>query len=258
MPPVCRRGARRVLHGVGIVAESFPQAMAARRALRVTWSKNKVDNFDSEKALERYAAIHADAAAPVKIVEAKGDVKAAFDGAAKTYKAEFRSDYTYHAQLEPLNAVARFNDAGDRVEVWDGSQDLGRSRDLVAKTLGMKPEQVDVHQCYLGGGFGRRSLADYAAEAAVLAREVKRPVKLVWTREEDVAHGMVPAHVKELNEIGWNAKTDELSNGVKLTVIASDAQPLTKLKALGFMGIMVQGGHHQPHHLLMAKGQPMH
>jgi len=177
-------------HGVGIIAERFPQAMAARRALRVTWSRNKVDGFDSEKALEHYAAIHADTAAPVKIVDAKGDVKAAFDGAAKVYKAEFRSDYTYHAQLEPLNAVARFNEAGDRVEVWDGSQDLGRSRDLVAKTLGMKPEQVDVHQCYLGGGFGRRSLADYAAEAAVLAREVKRPVKLVWTREEDVAHGM--------------------------------------------------------------------
>ena len=177
-------------HGVGVVAESFPQAMTARRALRVTWSKNKVDGFDSEKALERYAAIHADTAAPVKIVDAKGDTKAAFDGAVKVYKAEYRSDYTYHAQLEPLNAVARFNEAGDRVEVWDGSQDLGRSRDLVARTLGMKPEQVNVHQCYLGGGFGRRSLADYAAEAAVLAREVKRPVKLVWTREEDVAHGM--------------------------------------------------------------------
>jgi len=69
---------------------------------------------------------------------------------------------------------------------------------------------------------------------------------------------MVPAHVKELHEIGWNAKTDELSNGVKLTVIASDAQPLTKLKALGFIGIMVQGGHHQPHHLMMAKGQMVH
>jgi isoquinoline 1-oxidoreductase beta subunit len=177
-------------HGVGIVAESFPQAMAARRALRVTWSRNKVDGFDSEKALDHYAAIHADTSAPVKIVDAKGDIKAAFDGAAKVYKAEYRSDYTYHAQMEPLNAVARFNDAGDRLEVWDGSQDLGRSRDLVARTLGMKPEQVDVHQCYLGGGFGRRSLADYAAEAAVLAREVKRPVKLVWTREEDVAHGM--------------------------------------------------------------------
>jgi hypothetical protein len=69
---------------------------------------------------------------------------------------------------------------------------------------------------------------------------------------------MVPAHVKELHEIGWNAKTDELPNGVKLTVMASDAKPLTRLKALGFMGIMVQGGHHQPHHLMMAKGQLVH
>jgi hypothetical protein len=69
---------------------------------------------------------------------------------------------------------------------------------------------------------------------------------------------MVPAHVKELHEIGWNAKTDELPNGVKLTVMASDALPLTKLKALGFIGIMVQGGHHQPHHLMMAKGQMVH
>jgi ribosomal protein L15 len=66
---------------------------------------------------------------------------------------------------------------------------------------------------------------------------------------------MVPAHVNALHEIGWNAKTDDLPNGVKLTVFASEAQPLTKLKALGFMGIMVQGGHHQPHHLMMAIGQ---
>ena len=69
---------------------------------------------------------------------------------------------------------------------------------------------------------------------------------------------MVSAHVSELREIGWNAKSDELPNGVKLTAIASEAQPLTKLKALGFMGLMVQGGHHQPHHLMMAKGQMVH
>jgi hypothetical protein len=66
---------------------------------------------------------------------------------------------------------------------------------------------------------------------------------------------MVPAHVSELREIGWNAKTDELPNGIKLTVMASEAQPQTKLKALGFMGVMVQGSHHQAHHLMMAKGQ---
>lgn len=66
---------------------------------------------------------------------------------------------------------------------------------------------------------------------------------------------MVPAHVSELREIGWNAKSEDLPNGVKLTVIASESQPLAKLKALGFMGIMVQGAHHQPHHLMMAKGE---
>ena len=66
---------------------------------------------------------------------------------------------------------------------------------------------------------------------------------------------MVPAHVNELHEIGWSAKSEDLPNGVKLTALASEAQPLTKLKALGFMGIMVQGGHHQPHHLMMAMGQ---
>jgi isoquinoline 1-oxidoreductase beta subunit len=200
-------------NGIGIVAESFPQAMAARRGLRVKWSKNKVDGLDSEKALENYAAIHADSAAAVKIVDARGDIKAAFAGAAKVYKAEYRSDYTYHAQMEPLNAVARFNDAGDKVEVWDGSQDLGRSRDLIARTLGFKPDQVNVHQCYLGGGFGRRSLADYAVEAALLAREAKRPVKLVWTREEDIAHGMFRPMTFQCLEaaidssgkvIGWN------------------------------------------------------
>jgi hypothetical protein len=70
---------------------------------------------------------------------------------------------------------------------------------------------------------------------------------------------MVPAHVHELAEIGWNAKAEELPNGVKLTVLAGDTAPLSKLKALGFMGIMVQGAHHQPHHLMMAKGEfPMH
>ena len=176
--------------GIGVVAETFPQAMAARRALRVTWSKNKVDGFESDRALARYAAIHADPAATVKILDQKGDVKAAFAGAAKVYKSEYSSDYTYHAQMEPLNAVARFNETGDRLEVWDGSQDLGRSRALIAKSLGLKPEQVDVHQCYLGGGFGRRSLADYAVEAALMARETRRPIKMVWTREEDIAHGM--------------------------------------------------------------------
>lgn len=98
--------------------------------------------------------------------------------------------------------------------------------------------------------------------AAAAERMLDNGIEITVTgtgRTLDAIKRMVPAHVGELREMGWNAKTDELPNGVKLTVTASEAQPLAKLKALGFMGIMVQGGHHQPHHLAMAKGQfPMH
>src|SRR5439155_20975238 len=116
--------------------------------------------------------------------------KAAFSAAAKTYKAEFRSDYGYHAQMEPLNAVARVNPAGNHVEVWEGTQDPASARAAIAQALDFKEEQVTLHQCYMGGGFGRRSLGDYSAEAARIAREVKKPVKLVWPREEDMQYGM--------------------------------------------------------------------
>jgi isoquinoline 1-oxidoreductase beta subunit len=92
--------------------------------------------------------------------------------------------------MEPLNAVVRLNEAGDKAEVWEGSQAPDESRKAVAKALGLKEEQVDFHQCYMGGGFGRRSLGDYAAECALIAKEVRRPVKLIWTREEDIAQGM--------------------------------------------------------------------
>ena len=94
--------------------------------------------------------------------------------------------------------------------------------------------------------------------AAAAQRALDNGIEITVTGEGrtlDAIKRMVPAHVAELREIGWNAKADELPNGVKLTVMATDSQPLTKLKALGFMGIMVQGSHHQPHHLMMAKGE---
>jgi hypothetical protein len=94
--------------------------------------------------------------------------------------------------------------------------------------------------------------------AAAAQRVIDNGVEITVTGEGralEAIKRMVPAHVNELHEIGWSAKSEDLSNGVKLTVLASEAQPLTKLKALGFMGIMVQGGHHQPHHLMMARGQ---
>jgi len=177
--------------GIAVVADSLPHALAARQALDVKWNKGAAEGFNSDNALyQTYAKVHADPAAKTQTLDAKGDAKAAFSAAAKTFKAEYLSDYGYHAQMEPLNAVVRFNAAGDHVEVWEGTQAPDASREAVAQALGFKPEQVTLHQCYMGGGFGRRTLGDYAAEAALIARDAKRPVKLVWTREEDLGHGM--------------------------------------------------------------------
>lgn len=97
--------------------------------------------------------------------------------------------------------------------------------------------------------------------ATAVQRDIDNGIEIAVTgegRTGDAIKRMVPAHVGELREIGWNAKSEDMPNGVKLTVLASEAQPLTKLKALGFMGIMVQGGHHQAHHLMMALGQFTH
>jgi len=177
--------------GVAVIATSLPAAMAARNALEVKWNKGAAAGYDSEAALMKtYEQVHADPAAKTQTLEAKGDAKAAFSNAAKVYKAEFRSDYGYHAQMEPLNAVARLNDAGNHIEVWEGTQDPASSRTAIADAIGFKEDQVTLHQCYMGGGFGRRSLGDYSAEAARIAKEAKRPVKLVWTREEDMQYGM--------------------------------------------------------------------
>jgi isoquinoline 1-oxidoreductase beta subunit len=180
----------KLANGIAVVANHFEQALAAKNAIKADWQKGKASGFDSVKALEKdYEKVHHDPNAPAKTVQAAGDAKAAFAGAAKVHKAEFRSDFGYHAQMEPLNAVARLNDAGNGVEIWEGTQAPDISREAVAKALGFTAEQVTHNQCYMGGGFGRRNGGFEAVEAALIAREVKRPVKLVWTREEDIAQG---------------------------------------------------------------------
>jgi len=179
-------------HGVAVVADTFEHVLAARNALRVKWSAGAAaEGFDSERALgSEYMRIAKDSASLAKPVSTSGDVAQAFAAAAAVHTADFRSDYGYHAQMEPLNAVARFNEAGDEVEIWEGTQSPGGSRQAIAAALGFDTHQVVHHQMYMGGAFGRRSITDYTIEAALVARDIKRPVKMIWTREEDLAFGM--------------------------------------------------------------------
>ena len=178
--------------GVALVARTFEQVLAARQALRVTWARGATaQGYNSERALSaEYSTIADNPNASSTTITQTGDVDAAFSGASRVYKASYRSDYGYHAQMEPLNAVARFNAAGDQVEIWEGSQSPDRTRQQVADALGFDSGQVIHHQQYMGGGFGRRSIGDYTVEAALVARASGKPVKMIWTREEDIAYGM--------------------------------------------------------------------
>jgi isoquinoline 1-oxidoreductase beta subunit len=106
-------------------------------------------------------------------------------------EAEYRSDYAYHAQMEPLNAVASVSPGGDSVEIWCGTQGQTVAQEAPAKILGISRDKVKLNYTLMGGGFGRRGLRDveFVTDAVLLSKQVGRPVKVMWTREDDVHNG---------------------------------------------------------------------
>jgi isoquinoline 1-oxidoreductase beta subunit len=170
--------------GVAVVADSWWQAKTARDALTVTW-------HEGPTAAQSSAGFHAAAEAlfargPAFTLSRLGDADAALAGSAKTIEATYHYPFVAHAPLEPENCVAWWKDGG--VELWSPSQTPERGRQAVAQTLGIAPEKVTTHLLRAGGGFGRRLTNDFAVEAAWIARVVGRPVKLQWTREDDMRH----------------------------------------------------------------------
>ena len=176
---------------VAIAARTYEAALAAERALKITWSKIAQNEFDSDRAMEEQSAIARDLNKAGVQVQNTGDIVAALSGAAKVYKAEYRTEFVYHAQLEPLNSVSWVKDGGKSVEVWAGSQTPTHLTRSVAEALGISPENVLLHRTYLGGGFGRRSAQDHdwAVDSALVSKELGQPVKVIWSRESDVRFG---------------------------------------------------------------------
>ena len=176
---------------VAVAARTYEAALAAERGLKITWSKIAQSAFDSDRAMEEQSAIARDASKAGTIVQNTGDAVAALKGAAKIYQAEYRTEFVYHAQLEPLNSVSWVKDGGKNVEVWAGSQTPTHLVRSVAEALGIAPENVTLHRTYLGGGFGRRSAMDHdwAVDSALVSKELGQPVKVIWSRESDVRFG---------------------------------------------------------------------
>jgi isoquinoline 1-oxidoreductase beta subunit len=173
-----------LLGGVAILADSWWQAKVARDKLKVTWKDHPTAAQSTAGFAEQAAKLATQP--PTMPLSKAGDVDVALKTAAKTIEAAYSYPFIAHATLEPQNCTALYKDG--KVETWSGTQTPQRGRDMVAEALGIKPEDVTVHMVQAGGGFGRRLANDYMVEAAYLAKAVGRPVKLIWTREDDMRH----------------------------------------------------------------------
>ena len=173
-----------LLSGVAIVADSWWQASTARRKLRVDWDEGAHANDSSAGFATRAATLSQ--REPEVLSPPDGDPDAALAGAVKVVEAEYFYPFISHATLEPQNCTAHFHDG--RMEIWAPTQTPERGRGLIASTLGLDPNAITVQLTRSGGGFGRRTVTEYMVEAAAIAREVGVPVKLVWSREDDMHH----------------------------------------------------------------------
>jgi len=194
--------------GVAVIGDSVEATRAGVQALKVTWDTGSAvaASFDSEKAKDDYAAKGKDANADTRVEYTVGDAKAGLGQAAKTVEAAYWTEYTYHAQMEPMNAVASVSEDGKSADIWTGTQFGALAAQIVSGILKTTPDQIRVHQQFLGGGYGRRIWPDAAIQATILSNIVKKPVKLILTREEDIAAARPRPMTHHVLKAGLDAK----------------------------------------------------
>ncbi len=172
--------------GVAVVADHFWAAKTGRDVLTIEWNPGPGADFDSDRQREEFRRL---AATPGAVATTGGDAEAALGKAARVIEAEFAVPYLAHAPMEPLNCAVRIGP--DRCEIWTGTQFQTIDQKVAAGITGLAPEQVEIHTMFLGGGFGRRATpaSDFVSEAVQVAKAAGKPVKTVWTREDEVRGG---------------------------------------------------------------------
>ena len=172
------------LGGIAVIADNTWAATVARDKLKIEWDHGVHQSFSSTQHKESFAKALDN---PTHVQRKQGSWQQASRQASKTIEAEYYTAGLNHSMMEPPAAVARFT--GDKLEIWASTQTPQSAKQNVVGQLGLKPENVTVNVTYLGGGFGRKSKPDYVVEAALLAQKSGLPVKVVWTREDEMKHG---------------------------------------------------------------------
>jgi isoquinoline 1-oxidoreductase beta subunit len=169
------------LGGVAVIANNTWAAFKGRKSLQIDWDNGPNAGYNSDQYKKQ---LQETARTSAKVVRNQGDVDGAFAKGGKIIEAEYYVPHLAHAAMEPLVAVADYRNG--MLTAWAPTQNPQAVQDTVAKALGIAKENVVCHVTLLGGGFGRKSKPDYVAEAAILSKKVGRPVKVVWTREDDI------------------------------------------------------------------------
>lgn len=198
--------------GVAVIADTFWQAKKARDAVRVDWDEGSMHNFNTSEMMHQFRER---AKSPGSSVRKDGDFDAAMASAAKKIEAVYEVPYLSHLMMEPLNCAVDLR--ADSCEVWTGSQFQTIDRANAAKIAGLPPEKVQLHTTFLGGGFGRRAnpQSDFVVEAVYVAKAAGAPVKVLWTREDDMQGGWYrPAFLHAIeggvdasgNAVSWRSR----------------------------------------------------
>ena len=174
-----------ISNGVAVVADNTWNAMEGRRALQIQWDEGATAKWSSASIRQMFAD---SAEKPGAIARKVGDTDAALKGAPKKIEAVYEAPYLSHAPMEPMNCTAHVR--ADGCDVWAATQIQTAARETAAKITGLPAEKVEIHTLFLGGGFGRRGGADFIGEAVEIAKAVGSPVKLTWSREDDMQHDL--------------------------------------------------------------------
>ena len=235
-------------YGVGVLAETPWAALSGRQALigEVTWTRTGMAwGFDSDRATEEFAAAARDLKTPATAWDKQGDALAEMAKAATIVEASYICDYAYHAQMEPLNAVASVSPAGDAAEIWCGTQSQSMAQEAVANVLGIARDKVKLHDMLMGGGFGRRGHRDeeFIVDAVLMAKEAGQPVKIIWTREDDVHNGRFRPLSAHYLRAGLDAsgKLVALHQRIAVDRVLPFADPVRYKNARGRDSIVMRG-----------------